>query len=340
MDSVSDLSEKIKSKQNLLNVLTVKLYSIGSLFVSNIRIKRKVIFNPTMILINFFIVFVRQVLSLLLNDRNISLMLGDFAFKWKLKSMWNSILIIAILQTSSILVVHFQFHKTNDYPFRMSRHLKQTPYEVKWKQIFIIKLIEKTVTLTTIAYGLIHIISYTLSSTHFELLIYGLPWLVIDLPFIVYVTSVVFWNSIYFDVLTHNLKLQLRLENSRMKYLVTTTVSKLHLFNLTKSIMKNLNKIHFLIQWKSKFWSLFVFFNCFTSGSIGGICIAQLFGDANLVTRIFFIYAFLVEASIVTFLLYSAIRVHNEANYSLKVMNKIVFNHNIKYIPIGLRIKV
>ena len=98
MDSIYELSEKIKSTQNVLNVLTVKLYSIGSLFIENDFIKRKIRFNLLITSLSLSIILMREVLSLLLKNRNISLMLGDFAFDWKLKSMWNSIMITAVLQ--------------------------------------------------------------------------------------------------------------------------------------------------------------------------------------------------------------------------------------------------
>ena len=64
MDSIYELSEKIKSTQNVLNLLCLELYSFGSLFIENDLIKRKMKFNPIIIISILMIILMREVLSL------------------------------------------------------------------------------------------------------------------------------------------------------------------------------------------------------------------------------------------------------------------------------------
>ena len=73
---------ELTSVENLLVVITEKLYSNGLLLIKNDSNKRKLRYNPITISSILLIFVMREVLSLLLNDRNISVMLGDFAFNW------------------------------------------------------------------------------------------------------------------------------------------------------------------------------------------------------------------------------------------------------------------
>ena len=119
------LNEKIvnelTSVENLLVVISEKLYSIGLLLVRNESNRRKLRYNPIVISSILLIFLMREVLSLLLNDRNISLMLGDFAFNWRLKSMWNLMTIIIMCQTLSLQLIHAFFHWSSSYPFKHAR---------------------------------------------------------------------------------------------------------------------------------------------------------------------------------------------------------------------------
>ena len=261
-------------------------------------------------------------------------MLGDCAFSWKLKTIWNLIIISGTLMLSCNLILHFIFHKTYYYPFLLRK--RSSPQ--KLPKIFkcLLKATEIAVNVFTYGFILLFFISYYLSSTIYELMMFGLPWLLYEWLFIRNAASIAIWFPLYFTIKCLSLKLIAELENTRLNLMAKDKPRSIHLL----IILRKMTKIHFTIEMENKFWSNYLFSTCFGLGFLCGVIVAQLLGDNNYFIKIFFLYMLLNVIALISLLLCPATRVYEEVNNSLKFLNKIVFNPNIKSISIGLRIKV
>ena len=247
--------------------------------------------------------------------------------------MWNSLMILSCFLLLNHLLLHLIFHKSRHYPFR----LKQISVDQSYKVL--IKSIEITVKTTGIVMILLHVVSYYLFSSKLDLIIYGLPWMIIWTLFIIKACNILLWNAFYFNIMTIGLKYQLKFENTKLKRLIRSK-TKCPVSISIKNLMNKLDKIHSKISLNNKFWSYYLFSFCLTLGSLIEILIFQLLDENDVVIMIFFIYMLIFVPSMLSLILYSAIRVHNEANISLKLMNKFLFCPKVSRIPIALRLKV
>ena len=345
MDFISEeyfeLNEKIvnelTSVENLLVVISEKLYSNGLLLIKNESNKRKLRYNPIVISSISLIVFIREVLSLLLNDRNISLMLGDFAFNWRLKSMWNLIVITSVCFASSNQIIHLFYHRMNYYPFYIA-HFVNTPIDRSQKVL--IKFLNFTIQiLTPIVFFLMSFVTYFFNTSLFQTLLIGVPTSILNSTNTLFCGQAILWQLLYFYLMALKFKLQLKLENNRLNYLRIKLSNRVLALSLTKTLTR-LNKVHSTIAVSNKFWSKYLLCMCSGFGTICAIIIAQLFGDPDTFILVAFTYILLIIILCICLLLYSAIRVNNEANNSLQIFYKILFDSKAKSIAVKHKIKV
>ena len=337
-----ELNEKIMNEltsvENLSVVISEKLYSIGLLLIKNESNRRKLRYNPIVISSISLIVFIREVLSLSLNDRNISLMLGDFAFNWRLKSMWNLIMITNIAINLSSQIIHLIYHRMNYYPFDIAQSSVEESFDIKTeislKSLnFFIKI------LTPFVFFLMSALSYYFNTSLFQTLLIGVPASILMAIMGLYGTQFDFWQLIHFYLTAFKFKLQLKSENNRLNYLRIKLSNRVLAQNLTKTLTR-LDHVLSTIVVSNKFWSKYLLCMCSGFGILSSIIIAQLFGNSDIYIKFAFIYIFIPLILFICVLLYSAIRVNNEANNSLKIFYKILFDSKAKSISVKHKIKV
>src|ERR1700712_1352633 len=93
---IENMISTLNTCDHILDKVSEKLYLNG---FSNLKIgskKRKMIFKPIIVLTFLSFLIIRETISLTLNDRNISRIIGVFCFNWRLKSMWNLFIILII----------------------------------------------------------------------------------------------------------------------------------------------------------------------------------------------------------------------------------------------------
>ena len=110
LDSIAKLNSRIKTCDQILCFIGEKFYSIG---LSHFRFghqKRGLIYNPFLVLVVCVIIIIRDIVSCLAKDQNISIILGDMAFNWQLKNMWYSQHIIFLSMTPFSQAIHLYFY--------------------------------------------------------------------------------------------------------------------------------------------------------------------------------------------------------------------------------------
>ena len=88
------LNSKIKTLEVVLKNLNEKLYLKGIFFLEVVTRSESEIRHPLRHTLIQLLCFTQMFLSLHYNERRVSMMVGDFAFDWKLKSMWNWNLVV------------------------------------------------------------------------------------------------------------------------------------------------------------------------------------------------------------------------------------------------------
>ena len=337
-----ELNEKIvnelTSVENLLVVISEKLYSIGLLLFKNETKRRKLKNNPIVISSIILIFLMREVLSLLMNDRNISLMLGDFAFNWRLKSMWNLVLITSVCIALSNQIIHLIYHRMNYYPFQIAYSSVQASLDMRQKVL--LKFLNFTIKiLTPFVFTSISVLSFYFNTTLFHMVLIGIPTSIFNAVFAIPCCQLLLWPIIHFYLTALKFKLQLKLENNRLNYLRIKLSNRVLALNLNKTLT-GLDQILSTIVVSNKFWSKYLLNMCSGFGLTISIIIAQLFSDSDTYIMIAFIYVIIVIILSICVLLYSAIRVNNEANNSLKIFYKILFDSKAKSIALKHKIKV
>ena len=171
------------------------------------------------------------------------------------------------------------------------------------------------------------------------MLIFGIPWAVFGSIIGLYTGLIAVTQILYYTLITLKIKLQLKLENNRLNYLRLKLSNRVLALNLNK-ILKKLNQIHSNIDESNKFWSKYLFSMCFGIGINCSIFIAQLLDNLDIYTLITFINLLFTTILCICLLLYSSVRVNNESNNSLKIINKLLFNSNTKSLAVIHRMKV
>ena len=264
-------------------------------------------------------------------------MLGDFAFNWRLKSMWNLIMITNISVISSIQVIHLIYHRMDYYPFDIAQ--SSVKIAIDLRQNILLKLISYITNMTPIVMFIMSALSYYFNSTLLQMLLIGGPSTILNTTYALYGTQIILWQILHFYLTGLKFKLQLKLENNRLNYLRIKLSNRVLALNLNQTLTR-LDHVLSTIVVSNKFWSKYLLCMCSGYGIICSIIIAQLFGNSDIYIKFAFIYILIVIILNICVLLYSAIRVNNEANNSLKIFYKILFDSKAKSISVKHKIKV
>ena len=183
------------------------------------------------------------------------------------------------------------------------------------------------------------VVIFFIYTSFLETVVYGFPWSVILGIAVIHNAPIILWQILYFCVMAYNFKLELQLENTRLK-LLALTHRKRYLSIILFDIMKNMYEIHRRIIVNNRFWSHFLLGICSALGGGLSIYLAQLFEDIDVFTLIFFIWTQISIVSCITMLLISGVGVHNESNKSYYILTNLMANSNSLNFPLRSKFKV
>ena len=311
-----------RSIETSLHIISERLYSIGlSLFrVSNQ--KRRKIYNPIVVSMVLFVIMAREVVSYSVDNPRLSLMIGDVSFNWKLKPMWNLTVVIAIVICLSDQALHLFYGLTNDYPFWLIVIDNVRDKTRSSKYLYLIKLVGMSINMWVIVASGTATVIYFLSSSITETLTYGLFATFSNGLLSSYAGPNIFWQVLFYCLITYRFKLQLKLENNRLLQL-----SKRIDRNISSKVMncfQTIDRIHGSIREFDRFWSKITFIFVMLFGIMFGVSISQLFGNIDPFMRIILIMMSLTFTIIVTTIFVSASLIYVEANKTHRILYKLI----------------
>ena len=319
---MSKMISNLRSIEISLHIISEKLYSIGlSLFrVSNEN--RPKILHPIVVTMILFVFMTREIVSYSLDNRRLSMMIGDISFNWKLKPMWNMTMIIGIVICLSDQALHLFYGLTNDYPFWLIVINNVRDKTRSSKYIYLIKLVGMSIQMWLIVSPGTTTVIYFLSTTIIETLTYGLLAAFSNGFLSFYTSSIIFWQVLCYCLIAYRFKLQLKVENNRLLQL-----SKRIDRNIGSNVMncfQTIDRIHGSIREFDRFWSKMTFIFIMLVGLMIGVCISQLFGNIDFFMIIVLIMLSLTFTIIVTTLFVSASLIYVEAKKTHRILYKLI----------------
>ena len=121
------------------------------------------------------------------------------------------------------------------------------------------------------------------------MLVFGLPGAFIGGIVTSYVGEIILWQIFYLNSITIKFKLQMQLENNRLKYIRLKPSNRLLAISL-RSVLTRLHRVHSSIIENNKFCSKFLFIQISGFGLIFAKIVAQLTDDLDIYSLVFFIY--------------------------------------------------
>ena len=317
---------KILFTEYCLDRICIYASSVGVIHFHQEHIKHHWLYNR--ILINFILIVVllREITSLLSNDRRVSLMLGDMAFNWEFKPIWNLIVMTAITLTLSVRALHYWHYKHGHIPIELRN--QSNKLEIRRNADLIISFIENYMFMLIISFPffVVQTITFWKSCTVFELFTYGLFGTILMGIVVIYLPQCVLANIFYFCFLAYNLKLRLELENIRLKQLSTKHLPKVLIERQLLRIISRIFKIYKQIKDENKFWSKWLLIQITWFSTFSSLFINQLiFGESNMFIFIFFTFANFCIYLVILMFSISCIRLHDESNKTVKIIRQLNF---------------
>ena len=323
-----------------LYAISDKLYLIGlSLFKVGHK-RRSVSFHPVIVGLVLLLLITREIVSLLIDDRRVSMMLGDIAYKWQLKNMWNLTALFAELNALACMATNWLYYFRYDKPFWLS-----PPLAIHYKSLMTNKqvMILRALDFYNVAWAVLaFVVSMAILANNdnvLEGITCGLVGAVTNALMCLYATAIIFWQMMYFCFVSIRFKLQLNRENRKLDYLA----GKMLVPSL-KSIFIRINQIHKDIGRKNVFWSRIVFLNALTYSILTSIVISQFLGELETIMFLTMILVLFIIAVIILVQFTSAISVNMEANklhnILVRLMNKIVGTSKIVKIKLKVSLQL
>ena len=311
------------------------LYQNGvSLFKSGDK-KWKWFYNPFLCLSVLSMIFFRDLSLILVDNETYSTIVGDYAFKMKLKKQLYIIMSVCsgLCIFSYLCHIWYGYHRKEHYlidlDFSRMRYLLDS-VNPKWKILINIILLENRIfmglTFASFSFGLLYI---NLSLKDF--LIFGLFWSVLS-TFWGFSCLVGGWyiQLFYFFFVSKYFTNQFKLINNRLECLAF--IQKSRTFNLRlKSLLSEMDATHRALEDSDKFWSKYILIN-WIAVSLGMTAevIVVLFQTMHIFLYMFWFIDIFVFVLYFMFLIKSAVSVHNEANKTYRhlysLLNKNFIN--------------
>ena len=292
------------------------------------QIKHHWFYNKILINTILIILLIIELTSLLSNNRRMSLMLGDMAFNWEFKSIWNLIIIIGISLTLLTSCLHYWHYKQGHIPIQLRNQANLT---IGNNMHSMISLLEKYLIMIILIYPLfvVQMITFSISSTISELFTYGLFGSILMGISCLFVSQSALAHLCYFCLLAYNLKLKLELENIRLKQLSTKHLTKVVIERQLLRIISRIFKIYKQIKDENKFWSKWLLFQILLVTNFCSLFINQLvFGQNNMLIFIFFISNIMIIFIYIWIFSICCIKLHDESNKTVKIIRQFSFKLN------------
>ena len=270
------------------------------------------------------IVLIRESTSLLLDDRRLSLKLGDITHNWEFKSIWNLIVINALLITLSFRGLHYWYFKHGHIPIQIRK--TEHDFQIGRKGRLIIKFLEVYFVKCMLGYPFffMQMITFSISCTLFELLTYGLFWSSFMLPCSIYAVECVINQCLYFCLLAYNFKLRLELENIRLKQLSIKQMTKDLTERQLLRIFSRIIDIYKQNREENKFWSKWLAIQILFSSNLCSLFINQLmFSKTNMSISLFFGFCLMVLLIYISIFSICCIKLHDESHKTVKVVRHL-----------------
>lgn len=336
---------RLRWTENTIDYLGNYLYKIGISLNSNETVKRKLIYNPILMTIILSIVLMRDLLSYLINDRAISLKLGDLSYNWKVKLTWNLTIVIAMTTVVLIKALFYSYYLKTIDPSKSDRNFTNKNSKLDKTTEMLLNSIMRIIEILTMLTFLLPLATLYYSCSIFELFVYGLPWAILLAISALYAFQTFLWQAIYYCLIAYKFKLLLQLENLNLIQLLNISGQSFKTIIEIKfnKIFRSINKIHVNIKISNKFWSKWLLFQFLFLCLFCAPFLTQLFfGEKQiLITCMFSLITPLLLCYLLIINLFSQF-VYNEANKTYKILTKLIhFNKNIKfYIRFYLKVKI
>ena len=323
------LSNKISLIEKCLEHICIYASYTGVSYFHHDAIRHRMIYNKTLINVVLCLILIRDSVSLFVRDPSVSLMLGDFAFNWKFKAIWNLMIIISTVSCLSNRFLHYWYFKHAHFPMKFN-DLNNLEIDanifllIKVLKLFFFKIV------IFVAF-LLSFVSYTISAQIFDLLVFGLIASLVYSIFIVYIVTNLVENLFYFCLLAYKFKLQLQLENIRLKQLSTKHLPKALIERQLIRIITRIFRTYKQISVENKFWSKYLLIQMiFTSGLFSTFINYLVFGESNLFIFILLCSQIIIFLTLMFLLNFCCVMLHNEANTTLKMIQFLIFKYPSK----------
>ena len=333
---------QLRSIEIFLHIISEKLYSIGlSLFRVSDQ-KRRKLCQPLMVAFVLSLTMLRDLISLSLNDRLLSMKLGDFSFNWKLKAMWNVTIISGALIGLTSQAIHCSYYHGHCNPFWIHTIVQDKFQFVVSKNIHFNKyykfilLAEWQIRIWTLIGILIPFVAYLVNRPVLEAFTIGIVSSLINFNYSLLLSNIAVWQMLYYCMLIYKFKLQLKLENIKINSLAIS--SKVNVHSKILPNLRKLNKIFVLINKFDSFWSKIFLSMTACDGIIICMAISQLFGNVGLFMKCMLVILISGIAVNQSFLFIMASCVYMEANKSHLILSRLFANKIINYLLIKIKV--
>lgn len=319
------------------------LYQIGLSHFGFQNKQRSLLFKPKLILVVLTLLSVKSFLSIFIDNDIYLIIIGDFAYDWKLKKQFNLLMLLSTILPIGTQILHYYYYLRNDSTYlqtltQMNKNVvnlspDSIPKSSKWLLIMI-----NSIARLLLPYGFMFICfgSYCLSRTIVEVLLLGLPWSVFYGLFGTFVGHIYLYQIIYFLVLSYDCKLEFRAINDRLRLAVNHINNRFKRETILINTFTKLYKNHQTFEKLDRFWSVYLFYNWIAMSSLLGLYLLLiLFGDLGLAITTLFEVIFCSAVEYLAILVYSANIVFCETNDTHKIIaslaTKTDLNIKIKF---------
>jgi hypothetical protein len=333
-----NMNRLISTKSNIL-FLNKQLYYIGLSHYPCGSQRRKNMFNPIFIAMITITIITRDMISLFINDEKISLMLGNYAFKWRFKTHWNITAILGFFLTLIIQFLHF-------WPFYQNKHnywnnlqinvQNKNPSQKTSKRFFFaIDFIIRY--FTPIFFCFFSFVPLYISCSFKEIIIYGIPWSIAYGFLTLYAFGILLYQLIYFCLISYECRLNLIIANSILRaYLFKSKPTKKQI-----KIFNNFDKIYREIYQMNIFWSNYLFWNWFILSIILIILIFIILTEKlEIITSLTLILTLVCGIIYLLTLVISSTALYNEANKTYSISNSFMLVNNKRNASLSVKLKV
>ena len=341
----------MRSRKNIKSILySIRelLYGFGISFVKpSLESKRRKFFDPLYITIINVVIMSKDFSSMIVNNDTFSIIVGDYAYKWKLKNQFNLLMVLTFILPVGTHLFHFLYYRKKkfDYWLTLSSddHPLGTVVTLDRISQFVLNMFEViTHVMFPMGFFLLCFSSLAMSCTLKELVLSGIPWSIVYAFYGLYDPGMYLFQMLYFVVLSYDCKLEFKQLNRNLESFTRTQTKNTWNFepNL-KIFIKTLDRNRRDFTKINDFWSKYLFFNWIAMSSVlSGFLLQILFGKLGITINCMFGSIFMIGVIYLSVLIYSATTLYNETNKTFKIVNQLFIRSIDSNINIKTKLKV